>query len=62
MARFYRLELHPDLFGGRVLVRHWGRIGTRGNERRIWFGDDTAALAARDKWRDRKVRRGYVTQ
>ncbi|WP_299912381.1 WGR domain-containing protein [uncultured Paracoccus sp.] len=34
MARFYRVELCPDLMGGVVLTRQWGSIGTRGNERR----------------------------
>ena len=27
-ARFYQLEVWPDLFGRALLVRHWGRIGT----------------------------------
>ena len=30
MARFYSLDLQPDLFGGWALVRRWGRIGRRG--------------------------------
>src|SRR4051795_12059649 len=33
MARFYALMIERDLFGHVVLVRHWGRIGTRGRER-----------------------------
>ena len=28
--RFYRMEIWPDLFGGALLVRRWGRIGTEG--------------------------------
>jgi predicted DNA-binding WGR domain protein len=27
MRRFYRLDMQPDLFGGFLLVRQWGRIG-----------------------------------
>ena len=27
LARFYSLDLQPDLFGGWALVRRWGRIG-----------------------------------
>ena len=30
MRRFYRLDVQPDLFGGVLLVRQWGRIGTCG--------------------------------
>jgi predicted DNA-binding WGR domain protein len=28
-ARFCQLEVWPDLFGRALLVRHWGRIGTK---------------------------------
>ena len=31
--RYYRLDVQPDLFGGWVLVREWGRIGTWGQGR-----------------------------
>ena len=27
MRRFYRLDVQPDLFGGVLLVKEWGRIG-----------------------------------
>lgn len=30
MARFYRLDVQPDLFGGCSFVREWGRIGRGG--------------------------------
>ena len=30
MRRFYRLDMQPDLFGGVLLVRQWGRIGAEG--------------------------------
>ena len=30
MSRFYRLDVQPDLFGGVLLVKEWGRIGARG--------------------------------
>jgi len=33
VARFYTLMIERDLFGRIVLVRRWGRIGTRGRER-----------------------------
>jgi len=30
--RYYRLQLLPNLFGGISLIRHWGRIGARGQQ------------------------------
>ena len=30
MWRFYCLDIWPDLFGGALLVRQWGRLGGRG--------------------------------
>jgi predicted DNA-binding WGR domain protein len=32
MARFYMLSLEPTLFGEVAVLRHWGRIGTRGRQ------------------------------
>ena len=29
MHRFYRLDVQPDLFGGVLLVKEWGRIGAQ---------------------------------
>jgi predicted DNA-binding WGR domain protein len=26
MCRFYRLDVQPDLFGGFLLLKQWGRI------------------------------------
>lgn len=62
MRRFYRLELQPELFGGVLLVRQWGRIGARG--RIVADRFESAELAARAlaQHTDRKTRRGYVSQ
>jgi predicted DNA-binding WGR domain protein len=30
MQRFYRLDVRPDLVGGILLMKEWGRIGARG--------------------------------
>ncbi|OUI80720.1 molybdate metabolism regulator [Gluconobacter sp. DsW_056] len=57
--RFYRLTLQDDLFGGTVLVRSWGRLGTTGQERRERFGDPVAAQAELVCWVQVKQRRGY---
>jgi predicted DNA-binding WGR domain protein len=37
---FYALMIERDLFGRIVLVRHWGRIGTRSRERTDSQRDD----------------------
>ena len=29
-ARFYHLDIQPDLFGNWCLIREWGRIGRSG--------------------------------
>jgi predicted DNA-binding WGR domain protein len=44
MSRFYRLDIEPDLFGGVLLVKAWGCIGTEGRSVAEFY--DTAALAA----------------
>ncbi len=38
---FYNLRIVPDLFGF-VLIRHWGRIGTRGRLQTTRFSSQTA--------------------
>lgn len=35
MARFYRLDMQPDLFGGWSFIREWGRIGRSGTVRAL---------------------------
>jgi predicted DNA-binding WGR domain protein len=44
--RYYRLEVWPDLFGGALLMRHWGRIGTAGRVRLDQHRDQAAAIKA----------------
>ena len=57
--RFYALMIEHDSFGRTVLVRHWGRIGTRGRERSDPHEDETAAAEALAKLAAAKRRRGY---
>ena len=59
MARFYRIEISQDLFGGVVLIRNWGRSGRHGQERRQWFADLPDAQQEQQVWLRRKLRRGY---
>ena len=46
MRRFYRLDIEPDLFGGFLLLKQWGRIGTDGCK--IAHRYNTEALAICD--------------
>ncbi|MBB4653298.1 putative DNA-binding WGR domain protein [Aminobacter niigataensis] len=59
MARFYAMTIEPTLFGDVSLVRHWGRIGTRGRQKVDLFAESTAAEAALVALRNTKLRRGY---
>jgi predicted DNA-binding WGR domain protein len=59
MARFYRIEVMPDLFGQMTVERRWGRIGGRGQYRVASYPSiHTAESAASDLVRA-KERRGY---
>jgi predicted DNA-binding WGR domain protein len=59
MRRFYRLDMQPDLFGGVLLVRQWGRIGAEGRSVAEHFDDVALADDALVKQSRRKLARGY---
>lgn len=59
MARFYRLSIEPNLFGGSSLVRNWGRIGAPGQSKLEFFDDDDATRCAMGRIARRKLARGY---
>jgi predicted DNA-binding WGR domain protein len=59
MARFYRLDVRPDLFGGVCLIREWGRIGSRGRIIAEHYEYEAVALKALRRQANRKTRRGY---
>jgi predicted DNA-binding WGR domain protein len=59
MARFYRLDLREDLFGGIVLERIYGRIGTYGQQMDQYFTNENAAHAALQTLLSVKLRKGY---
>ena len=60
MARFYYIEILPDLFGGVQLVRKWGRIGADGGQEcREYFPDYQTAQVRHDELHNQKVKRGY---
>ena len=58
MRRFYHLDIQPDLFGGFLLVRQWGRIGAEGRSVVEHFESATLAAAALARHAARKARRG----
>ena len=57
--RFYRMEVWPDLFGGALLMRQWGRIGSEGHRRLDAHPDAGAAQNALAVLVQAKRRRGY---
>jgi predicted DNA-binding WGR domain protein len=59
MARFYRVEVLPDLFGDVVVERRWGRIGGRGQFRASSYRSTSLAEAAASALLRAKERRGY---
>lgn len=59
LARFYRLELCRSLFGELLLVRQWGRIGTKGRRAEAVVRNPEEGHAALALWCKRKRARGY---
>jgi predicted DNA-binding WGR domain protein len=51
--------IEHDLFGRIILMRHWGRIGTRGRERADEHASEVEAAEAMAKLAAAKRRRGY---
>lgn len=58
LARFYRIEIVPGLFGDWGLVREWGRIGCPGQTRTDWYATEAAAKDARFNLHMAKAKRG----
>jgi predicted DNA-binding WGR domain protein len=59
MARFYKLDIQPTLFGEWSFVREWGRIGRAGTVRvEIHHTRGHADIAMVSNWA-RKLKRGY---
>lgn len=59
MARYYRLSVVETLFGEWVMVREWGRVGSRGQSREHCCGSPDQAAALLEAHRSQRVRRGY---
>jgi len=59
MARFYALSIQPTLFGEPSLLRSWGRIGSRGQQKIHVFGEESEAVALFLELVAQKHKRGY---
>ena len=56
MARFYAMDVQPDLFGCILLVKAWGRIGGRGRVVHELHPTEAQARAALQRQAERKRR------
>ncbi|MBA8903891.1 WGR domain-containing protein [Phyllobacterium sp. P30BS-XVII] len=59
MARYYSLIMQPTLFGEISLVRNWGRIGTRGQQKVDTFSNSSALQKSFEKLTQQKCHKGY---
>jgi predicted DNA-binding WGR domain protein len=59
-TRFYRLDVQPDLFGGVLLMKEWGRLGAQGRMMAERYDNEALAAAAMQRQAERKRRRGYA--
>ncbi|TBE38110.1 WGR domain-containing protein [Rhizobium ruizarguesonis] len=59
MARFYALSIEPNLFGETSLVRSWGLIGSRGQQKIHVFDSEAKAVDLLLTLLRRKRSRGY---
>jgi len=59
VARFYDLTIERDLFGPIVLIRRWGRLGSRGRKFLDQHTSEAEAAQAMNKLAASKRRRGY---
>jgi predicted DNA-binding WGR domain protein len=58
-ARFFSLMIERDLFGTIRLVRNWGFVGSKGQEKVEIFPEETQAARALEAWADAQRRKGY---
>lgn len=59
IARYYRMSVHPNLFGEWTLQREWGRIGQGGRVRLDLFRCASGAKSALKTLEGAKQRRQY---
>lgn len=57
--RFYTLTWQPALFSGGAIVRRWGRMGTEGRWRPLFFGSRESAQKTVEETLKRRMAHGY---
>lgn len=60
MSRFYSMTVQKDLFGGALLTREWGRIGSSGRVVVSHHADEGRAIDALVDIATAKRKRGYT--
>jgi predicted DNA-binding WGR domain protein len=59
-TRFFSLMIERDLFGTIRLVRNWGFVGSKSQEKVEIFPDKTYAAQALERWATAQRRKGYA--
>ena len=59
LARFYKVQVIPTLFGEWAVVREWGRIGQGGTVREKVLSSEALAIEVAEQHVRRKCHRGY---
>ena len=60
MRRFYLMTVQRDLFGGAVLIKEWGRIGSAGQMQVSHHVDEGSAIDVLSEVAKAKQKRGYA--
>ncbi|MBB3021329.1 putative DNA-binding WGR domain protein [Microvirga lupini] len=59
-ARFFSLMIERDLFGTIRLVRNWGAVGSKGQEKVDLYPNEAAAARALEGWAETQREKGYT--
>lgn len=57
--RFYCIHITTGIFGVWAVVREWGRIGSPGTVRSLWFDDENRAKEIANNLKLVKQKKGY---
>ncbi|MEQ1638992.1 MAG: WGR domain-containing protein [Methylococcales bacterium] len=60
LHRFYQLFVIRGLLDDWSLVKEWGRVGSPGTVRKVWFESEVQANDAALLLAKQKLKRGYV--
>jgi predicted DNA-binding WGR domain protein len=59
-ARFFSLMIERDLFGTIRLVRNWGYVGTKGQEKVDILTSEAEASRTLEGWAETQRQKGYT--